>query len=91
MLAAAAAPELFAGLVLVGPSPRYIDDGDYVGGLARENIEGSLASLEGNYFRWSASAGPGELGAESGAAGNPVLVRTDVFDATQRRNTSVSF
>ena len=35
VLAAGAAPELFSHLVLVGPSPRYVDDADYVGGFAR--------------------------------------------------------
>ena len=34
VLAAARAPELFAALVLVGPSPRYIDDDGYVGGFS---------------------------------------------------------
>ncbi len=34
ILASAQAPELFEQLVLVGPSPRYIDDADYVGGFS---------------------------------------------------------
>ena len=36
VLAAIREPERFAKLVLIGPSPRYIDDGDYVGGFGRE-------------------------------------------------------
>ena len=50
VLAAAREPEPFDSLVLVGPSPRYIDDEDYVGGFAREDIEGLLQSLESNYL-----------------------------------------
>lgn len=46
VLAAAGAPERFAGLVLVGPSPRYLDDDGYVGGFTTADIEALLALLE---------------------------------------------
>jgi sigma-B regulation protein RsbQ len=52
-LAAAAVPERFARLVLVGPSPRYIDDDDYAGGFTREDIEGLLDAMDSNYLGWS--------------------------------------
>jgi sigma-B regulation protein RsbQ len=52
-LAAATAPERFARLVLVGPSPRYIDDNDYTGGFTREDIEGLLEAMDSNYLGWS--------------------------------------
>jgi sigma-B regulation protein RsbQ len=42
VLAARREPKRFKALVLVGPSPRYIDDGDYVGGFSRQDIEGLL-------------------------------------------------
>jgi sigma-B regulation protein RsbQ len=58
VLAAAAEPERFGRLVLVGPSPRYIDDDDYVGGFTREDIDGLLESLESNYLGWSATMAP---------------------------------
>jgi sigma-B regulation protein RsbQ len=58
ILAAAREPERFASLVLVGPSPRYIDDEGYVGGFAREDIEGLLESLESNYLGWSNAMAP---------------------------------
>jgi sigma-B regulation protein RsbQ len=58
VLAAAAAPERFSRLVLVGPSPRYIDDGDYVGGFTSEDIDGLLESLESNYLGWSSTMAP---------------------------------
>ena len=44
VLAAIQEPERFDELVLIGPSPRYIDDGDYIGGFSREDIEGLLDS-----------------------------------------------
>jgi sigma-B regulation protein RsbQ len=58
ILAANAAPELFARLVLVGPSPRYLNDGDYVGGFERSDIEGLLDALESNYLGWSGAMAP---------------------------------
>lgn len=53
-LAVALAPELFGALVMVGPSPRYVDDGDYVGGFTREDIDGLLETMDHNYLGWSA-------------------------------------
>ena len=58
VLAAAREPGRFARLVLVGPSPRYIDDDDYAGGFTREDIEGLLESLDSNYLGWSTAMAP---------------------------------
>ena len=62
VLAAAAEPERFGRLVLVGPSPRYIDDEDYAGGFTREDIEGLLASMDSNYLGWSGAMAPVIMG-----------------------------
>jgi sigma-B regulation protein RsbQ len=62
VLAAAEQPERFARLVLVGPSARYIDDVDYVGGFTHEDIEGLLESLESNYLGWSSAMAPAIMG-----------------------------
>jgi sigma-B regulation protein RsbQ len=62
VLAAAKEPKRFARLVLIGPSPRYIDDGDYVGGFTREDIDGLLDSLDSNYLGWSGAFGPVIMG-----------------------------
>ena len=61
-LADASAPELFDALVMIGPSPRYIDDGDYHGGFEPEDIENLLDSLAGNYLGWSATMAPAIMG-----------------------------
>jgi sigma-B regulation protein RsbQ len=61
-LAAAEVPERFARLVLVGPSPRYIDEGDYVGGFAAADIEELLESLDSNYLGWSSAMAPVIMG-----------------------------
>jgi sigma-B regulation protein RsbQ len=62
VLAAVAEPERFDRLVLVCPSPRYIDDADYVGGFSRDDIEDLLASLDSNYLGWSQTMAPMILG-----------------------------
>jgi sigma-B regulation protein RsbQ len=62
LLAANEEPERFARLVLVGPSPRYVDDGEYVGGFTREDIDGLLQSLESNYLGWSSAMAPAIMG-----------------------------
>ena len=62
VLAAAEAPDLFAKLVLVGPSPRYINDHDYIGGFSADDIADLLASLESNYLGWSSAIAPVIMG-----------------------------
>ncbi|MCW2241512.1 alpha/beta fold hydrolase [Azospirillum canadense] len=62
VLAALQEPELFDSLVLVGPSPCYINDGDYVGGFAREDVEELLDSLDSNYLGWSSAMAPVIMG-----------------------------
>jgi sigma-B regulation protein RsbQ len=53
VLAAKREPERFAKLILVGPSPRYINDTDYVGGFERADIEGLLDLMDRNYIGWA--------------------------------------
>ena len=62
VLAARRAPELFADLVLVGPSPRYIDEGDYVGGFTEPQIEELLDFLASNHLGWSRAMAPMIMG-----------------------------
>ena len=62
VLAHVARPDLFAALVLVGPSPRYINDEGYVGGFDRPDIEELLGSLESNYLGWSSAMTPVIMG-----------------------------
>jgi len=62
VLAAAAEPERFAKLILVGPSPRYIDDDEYHGGFTRKDIEGLLDALDSNFLGWSHTYAPAIMG-----------------------------
>ena len=58
MLASIEAPERFSRLVQIGPSPCYVNDGDYVGGFERKDIEGLLDLMEKNYVGWAAFLAP---------------------------------
>ncbi|WP_207510570.1 alpha/beta fold hydrolase [Cognatiyoonia koreensis] len=51
-------PDMFTTLVMVGPSPRYIDDDGYEGGFSADDINDLLAALEENPLAWSASMAP---------------------------------
>ncbi len=62
VLAAKAAPNLFDDLVLVGPSPRYIDDTDYVGGFGESQIHELLDFLDSNHMGWSHAMAPAIMG-----------------------------
>ena len=62
LLAAIRRPELFERLVMVGPSPCYIDDGDYAGGFRREDIQGLLDVLDSNHLGWSRTMAPVIMG-----------------------------
>ena len=53
VLAANREPDLFDRLVLVGPSPRYVNDPPYVGGFERGEIEGLLETMDKNYLGWA--------------------------------------
>jgi sigma-B regulation protein RsbQ len=57
-LAAIERPELFDSLVMVGPSPRYINDEQYQGGFELADIEEMLEILEGNHMGWSSTMAP---------------------------------
>jgi sigma-B regulation protein RsbQ len=87
VLAANQAPERFAHLILVGPSPRYLNDPpDYVGGFESSDIEGLLETMDRNYIGWAQHMAPAimqhadrpELGAElteSFCSTDPIIAR----------------
>ena len=62
VLAAIRQPKLFRKLVLIGPSPCYINDGEYIGGFARQDIDGLLEFLDSNHLGWSNTMAPVIMG-----------------------------
>ncbi|MER5772067.1 alpha/beta hydrolase [Streptomyces sp. NPDC001985] len=55
-------PDRIASLVMVGPSPRYIDDDGYRGGFSAADIDELLESLDSNYLGWSGAMAPVIMG-----------------------------
>ena len=94
VLAAKAEPERFAHLVLVCPSPSYINHPpDYHGGFERADIEGLLDMMDKNYIGWAGYLTPVIMGNEQ----RPELTRelNDSFCSTDpviaRRFAQVTF
>jgi sigma-B regulation protein RsbQ len=86
VLAAIREPRRFAHLILIGPSPRYINEGTYVGGFERKDIEELLDTMDRNYIGWANFLAPAimknperpELAAElteSFCSTDPVIAR----------------
>lgn len=62
LLAAVKQPELFSKLLFLGPSPRYLNDGDYFGGFEREDLEDLFNMMDNNYLGWSRALAPSIMG-----------------------------
>ncbi|MET0296333.1 MAG: alpha/beta hydrolase [Microbacterium sp.] len=62
VLAANRDPSRFGDLVLVGPSPRYVNDDGYTGGFEPDDIMSLLDALDANYLGWSAQMAPVIIG-----------------------------
>ena len=86
VLAANEEPDRFSDLILIGPSPRYINDENYVGGFERKDIEGLFEMMDRNFIGWANFMAPAiiknaerpELGKEltdSFCSTDPVIAR----------------
>ena len=62
LLATIRAPQKFSAQVMVGPSPCYINDGDYIGGFDRGDIDELLETMDANYLGWSSNLAPAIMG-----------------------------
>lgn len=62
IIAAEKCPGLFKSLILVAPSPCYINNGDYIGGFTKLQIEELLESLDQNHLGWSIKMAPVVMG-----------------------------
>ena len=62
MLAAIEEPARFHQLVLVAPSPRFLNDVGYTGGFERADIDELLAAMNDNYMGWSSAITPVIMG-----------------------------
>ena len=104
VLAANREPELFDRLILLGPSPRYVNDGSYVGGFERADLEGLIDMMDRNFIGWANFLAPvimknpdrPELGVEleaSFCSTDPIIARrfaTATFFADNRSDAAKS-
>jgi sigma-B regulation protein RsbQ len=85
MLAAIEAPKRFAAQVMVGPSPCYINDGGYVGGFNRADIDELLDTMDANYLGWSRNVAPMIMGAP-----NQQLLREELTERFCRNDPVIA-
>jgi sigma-B regulation protein RsbQ len=62
ILAANKNPEYFEKLILIGPSPRYLNDEEYFGGFDRKDLESLFEFMDSNYLGWSSTMAPAIMG-----------------------------
>lgn len=62
LLAAQKRPDLFTRIIMIGPSPKYINDNEYFGGFSEEDIMDMIDALDNNYLGWSSSITPVIMG-----------------------------
>jgi sigma-B regulation protein RsbQ len=62
LLAAVERPELFERLVLIGASPRFLDDDGYRGGFSVQDLEGVYRAMHENFARWANGFAPAMIG-----------------------------
>jgi sigma-B regulation protein RsbQ len=51
-------PDRFDSLVMIGPSPCYINDEKYIGGFTRSDIDGLVDAVDSNYLGWASTMAP---------------------------------
>jgi sigma-B regulation protein RsbQ len=85
LLATIKAPQRFVAQVMIGPSPCYVNDGDYVGGFSREDIDELLETMDANYLGWSSSMAPAIMGAP-----NRPELRQELTDSFCRNDPEIA-
>lgn len=75
VLAAPRLREHVTALVLVAPSPRYLDDeaAGYRGGFTRADVDQLLDALESNWVGWSESVAPAIMGGQHPELGQELV------------------
>jgi sigma-B regulation protein RsbQ len=62
LLALKLEPSIFKKIVFIGPSPRYINEPGYDGGIDHEDLEELLDVMDSNYMGWSQMVAPSIMG-----------------------------
>ncbi len=61
VLAAIKRPDLFSKLILIGASPRYLNDENYIGGFDQSTLDQFYAQMASNYFAWVSGFAPAAM------------------------------
>ncbi|MET4074653.1 alpha/beta hydrolase [Hymenobacter sp. UYCo722] len=64
VLAAVREPQRFQKMVLISPSPRFINEQGYAGGFEQQDINELLAAIDADYHGWSRGISPVMMGAD---------------------------
>ncbi len=67
ILAAVKEPARFGRLVLLAPSPRFVNEGNYAGGFEQKDISELLTAMEQDYQGWAAGMAPVMMGKQNNA------------------------
>ena len=62
LLALKLQPSIFEKIVFIGPSPRYINEPGYHGGIDQADLEELLEVMDSNYLGWSQMVAPSIMG-----------------------------
>ncbi|OKS87480.1 alpha/beta fold hydrolase [Mucilaginibacter polytrichastri] len=55
-------PGYFSKMIFVSPSPYYINDGEYIGGMEESDLLDLLSMMDNNYLGWSSAIAPLVMG-----------------------------
>jgi sigma-B regulation protein RsbQ len=62
LIAALGQPDRFDKLVMIAPSPHYMNDPPYMGGFERRDLEELLSLMDHNYMGWASHLAPAVMG-----------------------------
>ena len=65
-LASIKRPDLFEKLIMIGPSPRYINNEEYNGGFDQDTIDSLMEVMEEDYISWARSLAPQIMNTDNG-------------------------
>ncbi|CAI5505127.1 unnamed protein product [Closterium sp. Naga37s-1] len=75
-IAAIERPDVFKKLVLLGASPRYLNDGDYFGGFEQEDLNQLFLAMQSNFRAWVSGFAPLAVGSDIDAPAVQEFSRT---------------
>lgn len=76
VLADLQAPGRVAAHIMISPSPCYLNDRNYIGGLEPADIQALLAALDSNYLGWASTTAPVLMGAPEQPELSAELIRS---------------